>query len=67
MDISYVTRCSTSDIFLLKETFALSLKPLKFAPVLILRAKLIAVPPIFPTDIPFGPSKRTVHYLVLYI
>ena len=52
MEISSIMRSFISDNLFLKEAFALSVKPLNFAPGLIPRAELIAVLPIFTADIP---------------
>lgn len=62
MDISVIMRSFTSDNSFLKEAFNLSLKPSNFAPGLIPRGKLSVAPPIFPSDIPVGLSKRTLGF-----
>ena len=62
MDISSIMRNLASDYLFLKEAFAFSIKPLKFAPGLTPRAEWIFVIPMFTADLPVGPRERALGF-----
>ena len=59
IEISSIINNSSSDNLFLKAALDFSFKPSNFFLGFISKSEWIMVPPIFPANIPVGPSKRT--------